>query len=232
MLVDQWLAAGCPSGIASGMSLIAEDGSRFGGTPKWLRCQGERLEGMSPDELLKTQLSQSRIRFTGCSAAWSKENWSYFGPLAANVVAEDEVLSFRACLRGGVAFVAEELVDYRQHGSNLWNICKQKPWRDYKDIVRFEECRAKRFEYAIASCKNMLNDLSKCRGIIDTKLFDLLEGSLNERIENARIRSNWWKLSLRERLIHWGLFPHGSLLHRIAGLLPIGIYARLRLLIK
>jgi len=56
----------------------------------------------------------------GCSAAYSRTLFTNYGPLNANVLAEDHVLPFRALLDRGVGYCSEVLLKYRSHGANLW----------------------------------------------------------------------------------------------------------------
>lgn len=55
----------------------------------------------------------------GCSAAWSRELFTRYGPLPSDVVFEDMTLGFRARLSGGMAFVDDPLVLYRLHDANI-----------------------------------------------------------------------------------------------------------------
>ena len=64
---------------------------------------------------------QSGTRWvTGCSHAWHRRLFDFFGPLRPDVIAEDKVIGFRAMLLGGrVGYVDKELVRYRQHGQSI-----------------------------------------------------------------------------------------------------------------
>lgn len=228
ILVEKWLAEGCPSGVASGMSFISADGSYLHGTPTWLREQGQRLRGATCESLLETHLGTARVRFTGCSAAWSKDNWNFFGPLDDVVTAEDEVFSFRSCLRGGVAFVDQELVKYRQHDSNLWNVDRQKNWTSYRDVITDEEGHAIRCGYAVLSCRAMLTDLSRFRESLAAAVYEKLRDALKLRLEQASLREKWWSMSLSARLCNLKIFSQRSWMHRLACLLPLKLYAHLR----
>ena len=228
ILVEAWLSNGRPAGIASGMRFIDEGRSFLGGTPGWLVEQSVRLKELTHAEILDTHLGETRIRFTGCSAAWSKDNWEYFGPINRDVNAEDEVLSYRACLRGGVAFVDAELVDYRQHDSNLWSVNKNHKWDCYRDVVRSDKEQARRFGYAVASCVSMLADLLKLQHCLSSEVYESHRTTLNARLSRAIVRRDWWQLSVFQRLVHLDVFSSRSLIHRISCLFPHRIYACLK----
>lgn len=55
----------------------------------------------------------------GCSHAWRKQTYTWFGPLHPTVVYEDQALSMRSALLGQVAYIDEILVRYRMHSDNL-----------------------------------------------------------------------------------------------------------------
>lgn len=55
----------------------------------------------------------------GCSAAYSRDLITKYGPLDPDITAEDSVLGFRAMLERGIRFLDENLVRYRTHDSNL-----------------------------------------------------------------------------------------------------------------
>lgn len=53
----------------------------------------------------------------GCTHAWSRELFDFFGPLRSDL--EDLALSFRTLAIGQLLYIHEPLVQYRRHGSNV-----------------------------------------------------------------------------------------------------------------
>lgn len=64
-------------------------------------------------------MREERPVILGCSAGWSRELYTRYGPLPADVVFEDMALGFRARLNGGMALVDDPLVLYRLHDANV-----------------------------------------------------------------------------------------------------------------
>ena len=57
----------------------------------------------------------------GATAAYRRSVFTDFGPLAADLIYEDRVLSVRAAIAGRIVYTDEKLVLYRRHDSNVWN---------------------------------------------------------------------------------------------------------------
>ncbi len=57
----------------------------------------------------------------GATHAWKKEVFDIFGPLLPNILFEDNAISFRSYLLGGIGFISESLVLYRKHDLNTTN---------------------------------------------------------------------------------------------------------------
>lgn len=55
----------------------------------------------------------------GCAYAWTKQIFEVFGEMLQNTICEDRVVPLRAALLGNTGYVAEPLVKYRVHGSNI-----------------------------------------------------------------------------------------------------------------
>ena len=69
---------------------------------------------------LEEAVATGYISALGCACAYSRELWSKYGPIDAEVLQEDIVLPFRALLERGIRIVDEPLVQYRVHGANLF----------------------------------------------------------------------------------------------------------------
>lgn len=57
----------------------------------------------------------------GAAASYRKELVTFFGPMPPDAGGDDVCYFFRALLLGQVRFLAEPLMDYRQHSANLFN---------------------------------------------------------------------------------------------------------------
>lgn len=68
----------------------------------------------------------------GCTHAWSRKLFDYFGPLRSDL--EDLALSFRTLAIGQLVYVHDPLVKYRRHGSNVSFF----PGRDDASAQEFE----------------------------------------------------------------------------------------------
>lgn len=109
VLVDRWLALGRPTcSLFSEYRGISEDGATLavaGGEPfrsdaSWQRLadRDRRIMGSYP----------------GCTQAFTRDAFEFFGPLPEDVVQEDICLQLRSAILGGIGFVARPLVRYRQ----------------------------------------------------------------------------------------------------------------------
>jgi len=65
----------------------------------------------------------------GATHAWRREVFEFFGPLSPGIVFEDNAISFRSYLLGGIDYIDEELVKYRRHDSNLTNFSRNMSLR-------------------------------------------------------------------------------------------------------
>ncbi|MEW6284996.1 MAG: glycosyltransferase [Chloroflexota bacterium] len=57
----------------------------------------------------------------GCTHAWKRECFDFFGPLMDGVGAEDTVIPFRSALLGNIVYIHDVLVLYRQNRSRMQN---------------------------------------------------------------------------------------------------------------
>lgn len=77
---------------------------------------------------------EGRAHAYGCAHAWRKESYSKFGPLHPNVVYEDQAISMRSSLLGGIAYIDKPLVKYRMHSSNI-ALGRNRRTRDQFEVV-------------------------------------------------------------------------------------------------
>lgn len=108
-LADRWIGLGRPTcSLFSEYRGITEDGAPLdvgGGEPfrsdtSWQRLsdRDRRILGSYP----------------GCTQAFTREAFEFFGPLPEDVVQEDICLQLRSAILGGIGFVARPLLRYRQ----------------------------------------------------------------------------------------------------------------------
>ena len=90
----------------------------------------------------------------GCSAAWHRGVFDYFGPLDDGVIHEDRVIPFRAMLLGRIHYVPAPLLFYRRHDYNTY-----QPVSEIKDLATFKAHRRKLAGDELAVRRTMLKDL-------------------------------------------------------------------------
>lgn len=84
----------------------------------------------------------------GCVSAYSRSLFETFGPLTSSVEYADYVLTFRALLSGGCAFVNEPLVYYRVHSESLT-----------RSVEKSERAQAARWtKHAVGEAETRLRD--------------------------------------------------------------------------
>jgi glycosyltransferase involved in cell wall biosynthesis len=76
-----------------------------------------------PKDIAKVRIDDSyrKFEFYGAGAAYKKIIFKKFGRLPTDTINEDDNLAFRAALMGGVGYINESLLAYRQHDTNLWS---------------------------------------------------------------------------------------------------------------
>jgi glycosyltransferase involved in cell wall biosynthesis len=112
-LMVRWQETGADA-LYSNATIIDEHGRAFGA----LAEASHRPPGHWRDVV------EGRRAMLGCAEAVSARLFQRFGPLPADVIAEDQVLSLRAMLLSSIAYVDAPLVAYRRHGGNV------SPWRE------------------------------------------------------------------------------------------------------
>jgi glycosyltransferase involved in cell wall biosynthesis len=225
ILVRNWLANGKPDGIGSGFVVIDEAGVSIERTP--LRIN--KMQSLINDKKLAAT-DKFSLSLNGCSAAWSKKVWNFFGPFRHGVVCEDDVMFFRALLLHGVYFVDEELVRYRSHSGNISNRRFQAglvSMRELRESALFE---AKQYEIQVSKFAQMRADLHlivQSERIIQHEA-EILLAKIREGALIAEVRSVWWKVSTfrRIRRLKFVMSPSGYLRYFYILPLPLYVFAR------
>ena len=104
---------------------------------------------------------------SGCSHAWARDLFCVFGLLKVPLTCEDMVIPFRSALIGEIRYIHEELVMYRRHDANTWQL---RP----KNYNMWAQFRCKEW---LAIFDNWLRDLAK---------FGEICPSQKDRIESLR----------------------------------------------
>lgn len=63
----------------------------------------------------------------GCTCAWSRRVFEVFGEMLPDTICEDRVVPLRSALLGSTGYVAEPLVKYRVHGTNISHFFSTSP---------------------------------------------------------------------------------------------------------
>jgi glycosyltransferase involved in cell wall biosynthesis len=87
-----------------------------------IAADGSVLQQQIPPLPMATLEEVARGKFFlvgGCVAAYSRSLFEKYGPLNSNVQYEDYVLTFRALLGAGCAFIDEPLIYYRVHENSI-----------------------------------------------------------------------------------------------------------------
>lgn len=83
---------------------------------------GETLGAIEVDDLSRWKTAEDwarqRPHVVGAAHAWSRRLFERFGPLAAGIAYEDQVLTLRALLGGGALTIPRPLVRYRRGGTS------------------------------------------------------------------------------------------------------------------
>ncbi len=106
-IVKQWVMNGKNSGsIYSHFRTISEDEVI---TPPIKRCKSF-IVSLADRNI---QMLNDFSGISGCTHAWTKDIFEIFGPINEHIVHEDIIIPLRALLIGKIAFISEDLVDYR-----------------------------------------------------------------------------------------------------------------------
>lgn len=92
----------------------------------------------------------------GATAAYRRELFTLFGPLAPRLASEDRVLSLRAAILGEVAYLRDPLVAYRRHSANAWYGARE---RALEDRARWLDHMTREREGLVGIFENRLRDL-------------------------------------------------------------------------
>lgn len=161
-IVNRWLEA--PERI----KLVYSDywTIRDGSDAKELTRTGKPVEWYAPNHLCKDHFSG----VTGASSSWSRDLFTFFGPLLPTVTFEDRALSFRAALLGEVVHIPEPLVNYRRHEENTVQMFHQNSANASLKMIR---CHLRVYENSLLDLQHFAtsrpsaaSSLKACRSVI------------------------------------------------------------------
>jgi len=125
VMAREWLRRGKPSGIVSMLELIDDAGNEIKDpeamsyyTEVYLQYSKKMVQ---VDSLLSNHRCPHQILppgVIGCTSAWSRDLYDFFGPLSAKVHYEDVVFTIRAMISNNMTLVEDKLVKYRVHGGS------------------------------------------------------------------------------------------------------------------
>lgn len=147
---------------------------------KYIDGNGDFLERKFTPAVKHDDISIIRNRnpVIGATHAWRKEVFDFFGPLMPGIVFEDNAISFRSYLLGGISFIEDDLVNYRHHDNNLTN---------------FSRNASLKATYNRAHFRVVAKGVGLVQRINDLKIFNQKSGNTNQEIIkslNEEIKKN------------------------------------------
>jgi glycosyltransferase involved in cell wall biosynthesis len=231
-LLTEWILAGKPSGIGSGLSNIDEQGKPFGPST-WAFKLSAALNNATRLQMLNLFARSPEHTVLGCTAGWSKETWNKFGGLPETIVNEDSALTFRSLLDRGIHINLEPLVLYRTHACNIWNATCPGIRYTASYYRSSEESTAKRAAKLWAMYNNSLSDLETAvsKKMIEPESATAIQKEISNKLRQLEVQSKWWNLPLSKRLSSFADSPHARFPLNVISLLPLNQHVALRRLV-
>jgi glycosyltransferase involved in cell wall biosynthesis len=176
---------------------------------------------ISKDEREKLYTFESVIKFevpmAGCTMAFKRCIFDDFQPIPDDVIAGDVVMYRRACLKGGIYYIPDVLVKYRQNSGGVSQLCGRFQSKFISHHLRWIGDRLTRFDLLLSDVereKPELLDFTKAsienqkkHEILDRKILSAGLVSSTHSLISA-IYLNRWKWSIfrediRLYLIRW-----------------------------
>lgn len=200
-LARRWLEAGRPAGLCSRASVIDGDGVMVDAL-----YDGYDTQFPEPDETRATSLrayaSDGSRNVLGCTAAYRRDVFAWFGPLADDVINEDNSMACRCWLLDRILFVNEPLVRYRKHEASLYHTTTGRLLTTRAEFAAGEARATRRAHWERAYLDQHLADIDKMKSkAADTDLpLDEVAGLIRTRRARAALVAAWPELSPRQRL--------------------------------
>ena len=194
--VEVWLKNGRPAALASSVSCIDAAGnpSQTKNGARWFE-EFLAAENEPPIACLLRFSKQGSPRLVSCSAAWTKEMFTAFGPLSPGIWFEDDVITLRAWLFDRIVFIEEALVSYRSHDSNMFNRVKTETttFLSRKHAEQAASTEAQRRRESLLSFIPDL-DLALRQQWITRRCTEELKRQVEIRCRLHRVIEDWWNI--------------------------------------
>ena len=201
VLVTAWEEAGRPATVCSAAEVIGPTGESL--APRYTGYDGRYpATGEPTEESLIRYASEGSRHLLGCSAAWSRQIFGFFGPLSKNIVNEDNVFAFRSWLLDGILYVDQILVGYRQHDTNLYNSNRLSRLTSANEFAQGEAVREKRAKWEVAFLRQHVDDLQTARAkdMRQQVVLDQVERNLRRRLMAAETVAGWSRSNILARI--------------------------------
>jgi glycosyltransferase involved in cell wall biosynthesis len=143
----------------------------------------------------------------GCAHGFSRELFRTFGPLADEVIHEDNALAFRSILGGRLVYINEALVKYRVHGNNAY-VRSRNFTADLRILERQERRILNDFKNRETMYRGFLADLEVAREL------SLVGESDFEKVRDEAAR-RLTQVALKKRFFESGLLAKFRILRRL-----------------
>jgi glycosyltransferase involved in cell wall biosynthesis len=191
-LYSHWTAQGKTAGLV--YSNIIE--TKEDGTLLYKRDFRKEVPGGWAQEQLSwdynARLAQQNPPVHGASFGYPRRTFDDFGPIWHDIFHEDNVLNWRAELRGGVSLCTDYLVYRRNHSGQVTNIYSRQALRgadERRRMMKWSSVQSSRQNLADAK-------LARDKGWIEIGVYEAAENMLSEQINREEL----------EYRLHWGSF--------------------------
>jgi len=200
-IYEHWINNDKPSALCSDFLCMDSKGNILTGTS--FNFQNSlQANHLDRDECLRLFITEKRFSLFGCTEAWSRKLFEYFGPLRSGVVAEDAAIAFRAWLVDRIIFISDKLVHYRLHDDNICNK-NHKERNDIVDYLKREENSQKWSRWGWELWTGYLEDFSHYfqKLSVAPEMLEEIQISIVRQIKLQKIKMEWWSFNIYQRII-------------------------------
>lgn len=148
MLVHRWVSLGQPAcSLFSKYKEISENGEVLG------TGGGEPFRSETSWQRLADHDRRVFGSYPGCTQAFTREAFEFFGPLPADIVQEDICLQLRSAILGGVGFVDEPLVRYRQTSTSQSRLGRTTRSEMRSRALAYQRSYRRAFDHFLRDCE-------------------------------------------------------------------------------
>lgn len=140
-IVDYWVASGTKSGSIFSSFKTIDDAGVIKDHP----VQGG-VRDISVHDRVMAELRSISVGTLGCTHAWTKDFFDYFGPIDEEVIQEDITIPLRSLMLGSVVFLPDELVLYRISGSSQSRVGFSSAQERMKKMARYWKGRVANYK--------------------------------------------------------------------------------------